>query len=74
MKPFLRQVAEQILRDHPGHTAEVMVVFNNHRSELFLRQRFKELSTETGQTFFLPQTMVIDDLVRQMGGLEIVQP
>ena len=74
MQTFLRQVAEQILRENLGRTEQVLVVFNNHRSELFLRQRFKEISAETGSTFFLPQTMVIDDLVRQMGGLEIVQP
>ena len=74
MKPFLRQVAEQILRENPGNTGQVLVVFNNHRSELFLRQRFKDISAETGETFFLPRTMVIDDLVRQMSGLEIVQP
>lgn len=74
MKPFLRQVAEQILHENPGRTEQVLVVFNNHRSELFLRQHFKAISAETGETFFMPQTMVIDDLVRQMSGLEIVQP
>ena len=74
MKPFLRQVAEQILRENPEHTEQVLVVFNNHRSELFLKHHFKQISTETGQTFFLPQTMVIDDLVQQMSGLEVVPP
>ena len=74
MKPFLRQVAEQILRENPGRTEQVLVVFNNHRSELFLRHHFKAISAENREVFFLPQTMVIDDLVRQMGGLEIVPP
>ena len=72
MVPFLKQVAEQILRENPGTTDRVLVVFNNHRPELFLREHFKELSSKQGGAFFLPQTMVIDDLVAQMGGLEVV--
>jgi len=73
MQTFLRQVAEQILRENPGQTGRVLAVFNNHRSELFLREQFKRISEEEGTTFFLPQTMVIDDLVARIGGLEVVQ-
>ncbi len=73
MQTFLRQVAEQILRENSGQTGRVMVVFNNHRSELFLREQFKRISAENGTAFFLPQTMVIDDLVARIGGLEVIQ-
>ena len=72
MTPFLYQVARQILAENPGRTEQVLVVFNNHRSELFLRQQFKKISAEDGSTFFLPRTMVIDDLVAQLSGLEVV--
>lgn len=72
MVPFLYQVARQILAANPGSTERVLVVFNNHRSELFLRQQFKKISAEEGSTFFLPQTMVIDDLVATLGGMEVV--
>ena len=72
MDSFLRQVAERILREHPRDTDRVLVVFNNHRSELFLRRAFEHLSAEHGTTFFLPRITVIDDLVAQLGGLKVI--
>lgn len=69
MKAFLRDIAEQILREHPNDTDRVTVVFNNRRSGLFLRKHFAQLDKES---FFLPKITVIDDLVAQLGGLEIV--
>lgn len=72
MDSFLHKVASQILREHPRDTDRVLVVFNNHRSELFLRRAFEQLSATEGTTFFLPQITVIDDLVAQLGGLKIV--
>lgn len=72
MDTFLRQVASRILREHPRDTDRVLVVFNNHRSELFLRRAFERLSAESGSSFFLPHVTVIDDLVAQLGGLKIV--
>ena len=74
MTPFLLQVARRILADNPGSTEQVLVVFNNHRSELFLRQQFRKISAAEGSAFFLPQTMVIDDLVAQLGDTEVVPP
>ena len=72
MDTFLRQVAARILREHLRNTDRVLVVFNNHRSELFLRRAFEQISDENGTTFFLPQITVIDDLVSQLGGLKII--
>ena len=72
MDSFLHKVASQILREHPRDTDRVLVVFNNHRSELFLRRAFEQISAAEGTTFFLPQITVIDDLVAQLGGLKIV--
>ena len=72
MDTYLRQVASRILREHPRNTDRVLVVFNNHRPELFLCRAFEQLSAENGSTFFLPQITVIDDLVAQLGGLRII--
>ena len=72
MDSFLHKVASQILREHPRDTDRVLVVFNNHRSELFLRRAFEQISAAEGTTFFLPQITVIDDLVAQLGGMKIV--
>lgn len=72
METFLKQTARQILAEHPMDTDKVLVVFNNHRSELFLRKAFEQLSADEGRTFFLPQMTVIDDFVAQLGGAKIV--
>ncbi len=72
METFLKQTARQILAEHPKDTDRVLVVFNNHRSELFMRRAFESLSVEVGRPFFLPQMTVIDDLVADLGGMKIV--
>ena len=73
METFLKQTARQILAAHPADTDRVLVVFNNHRSELFMRRAFERISAEEGRTFFLPQMTVIDDLVADLGSMKIVQ-
>lgn len=73
MDTFLRQIAQRILDEQSSVADRTLVVFNNHRSELFLKRAFEQLSAESGRTFFLPQTTVIDDLVARLGGLKIVQ-
>ena len=74
MEPFLLKVARQIIAENPNSMEQVLVVFNNHRPELFLRQQFKKISAQEGRTFFLPKMTVIDDLVASLSGLEVVQP
>lgn len=71
METFLKQTARQILAANPKDTDQVLVVFNNHRSELFMRRAFESISEEEGSAFFLPQMTVIDDLVAQLGGMKI---
>lgn len=73
METFLKQTARQILAEHPKDSDKVLVVFNNHRSELFMRRAFEQISADEGRTFFLPQMTVIDDFVVQLGGAKIVQ-
>ena len=68
MDSFLRQVARRIADAHPKDTDRVLVVMNNRRSVRFFQRQFNGL----GRPMFLPRTMVIDDLVAELGGLEIV--
>ncbi|MBQ9417033.1 MAG: PD-(D/E)XK nuclease family protein [Bacteroidales bacterium] len=72
METFLQQVAQRILDEHPTDADTTLVVFNNHRSERFLQRAFETLSRSNGTTFFLPRTTVIDDLVGQLSGLQII--
>lgn len=72
MDSFLTTIARRILAENPTDTDRALVVFNNHRSELFMRRAFEQLSAENGSTFFLPQMTTIDELVSDLGGLRIV--
>lgn len=74
MDTFLKEAARRIIGDAaPSRDlSRTLVVFNNHRSELFLRRAFASLSAESGEGWFMPQTMVVDDLVADLGGLKIV--
>lgn len=68
MDTFLKQIAHRIVTEHPQDTDQVLVVFNNNRSKRFFIKQFDTL----GQASFLPQIMTIDELISQLGGLEIV--
>lgn len=69
MDTFLKQIAHRIVEEHPQDTDQVLVVFNNNRSKRFFTKQFDTL----GQATFLPQIVTIDELISQLGGLEIVQ-
>ncbi|KWW29657.1 MAG: hypothetical protein AUK63_1257 [bacterium P3] len=49
--------------------SNICVVFNNRRSGLFLRNCLRELGP---RSFFLPETIGMDDIVRKICGLEII--
>ena len=68
MDSFLKQIALRIVNEHPKDTDHVLVVFNNNRSKRFFTKQFDTI----GQATFLPQIMTIDELISQLGGLEIV--
>ena len=68
MDTFLKQIALRIVGEHPKDTDQVLVVFNNNRSKRFFIKQFDTL----GQATFLPQIVTIDELISQLGGLEIV--
>ena len=68
MDSFLKQIAQRIVSEHPKDTDQVLVVFNNNRSKRFFTKQFDTL----GQASFLPHIMTIDEMISQLGGLEIV--
>lgn len=69
MNTFLTEIARRLRDEHPHDLDRVTVVFNNRRSGLFLRRQFARLGDAP---FFLPRILGIDELVAQLGGLEIV--
>lgn len=69
METFLSEVAQQLRREHPNDLDQVIVVFNNRRSGLFLNRQFAQMDEKA---FFLPRVIGIDQLVSDLGGLEIV--
>lgn len=69
METFLAEVAQKLRAEHPKDLDKVTVVFNNRRSGLFLRRQFANME---GQPFFLPEIIGLDDLVADLGCLEIV--
>ena len=69
MDTFLADVARNLRQRHPHDLDRVTVVFNNRRPGLFLRRQFARLDDGP---FFLPRIVGFDDLVADLGGLEIV--
>lgn len=69
METFLTEVARRLVAEHPHDLDQVTVVFNNQRSGLFLRRQFASME---GKPFFLPRIIGIDDLIADLGKLEIV--
>lgn len=69
MDSFLHEVAERLHKTHGNNLSQVCVVFNNRRSGLFLRKHLAQIGPES---FFLPKTMGMDDIVHEICGLEII--
>jgi len=69
METFLAEVARTLISEHPNDLDQVTVVFNNRRSGLFLRRQFAAMGDSP---FFLPRIIGIDDLISELGNLEIV--
>lgn len=69
MKTFLQTVAEIIRQRHPENLDQVTLVLNNRRPIRFLK---KELIRLYGDKFFLPQIIVIDDLISSLSNLNII--
>lgn len=68
MNTFLKDVALQLIANHPNDLDKTLVVFNNRRPSLFLRREFKQLSDKA---IFLPQMIGMDDLIAMLSQLAI---
>lgn len=68
MDSFLHQIAQHLWNRHHGHMDEVLVVFNNRRAGRFLTE---ELIGMDSRPFFLPRIIGIDDLINELGMLQI---
>ncbi len=68
MDTFLQQIATRIVKEHPKDADRLLVVFNNRRSLRFFQRQFVGI----GHAMFLPRCLAIDDLIAQLGELEIV--
>ena len=69
METFLAEIAQRLRNEHPEDLDRVTVIFNNRRSGLFLRRQFASMED---QPFFLPRIIGIDELITELGGLNIV--
>lgn len=58
------------MQDNPGDLSRTLVVFNNRRPCLFLKQELKRLIKK--KAYFLPRMMSMDDLVASLGNLNIL--
>lgn len=68
MDTFLGRVAHTIASRYPHDTDGVLVVFNNNRSKRQFLRQFEGM----GQAMFLPKVATIDEVVSDLGKLEIV--
>ena len=69
MKTFLNEIASKILEKHANELEKITIVFNNRRSGIFLK---KEISNQLTHTSFLPNIIGIDELVSNLGDLQII--
>lgn len=69
MEPFLKETLQTIVSEHPEGLGDITLVFNNRRPALFVKHYLQDL---LGDTFFLPKTVVFDDLVSDLGDTELV--
>jgi CRISPR/Cas system-associated exonuclease Cas4 (RecB family) len=67
MKPFLKELAEKIHKQHPK-LDEVMIVFPNRRASLFFRKYLGELLTKPA---FSPRLVTIEDFILGYSNLKV---
>ena len=69
MEAFLKESLRTIVTKHPNDLSEITLVFNNRRPALFVKHYLREI---LDGTYFLPRTIVFDDLVSELGDTELV--
>lgn len=69
MQSFLHTVAEIIHKRHSDNLEQVTIILNNRRPIRFLKN---ELAKLYGDSFFLPQIIIVDDLISNLSNLKII--
>jgi CRISPR/Cas system-associated exonuclease Cas4 (RecB family) len=67
MKPFLKQLAEEITSRHPKMD-DVTVIFPNRRAALYFRKYLSELLTKPS---FAPSLLTIEDFIAKLSPLKV---
>ena len=68
-KSFLSSIAENLISEFGSDMSKVHVVFPNRRAGRFLKKELMELAEET---ILAPQVRSVEDFVRDMCGLDII--
>jgi hypothetical protein len=69
--PFLKTLAEELIRVHGDQISELCIVFPNRRSGLFFR---KYLSVAAGKTIWSPQIYTINEFMQHLSPLQPADP
>ena len=67
MKPFLKELAEEIFEKHGGQLDDLTIVFPNRRAGLFFR---KYLAESIAQPVWSPNILSLEDFVRNLTTLQ----
>jgi len=68
MKPFLKKVLEEIIKNHPDDLGEVCIVLPGKRPSVYLKKYFGELLEGT---YWLPDMLSISDFVGVLTSQEV---
>ena len=69
----MKESLRRIMAEHPEGLGDVTLVFNNRRPAMFAKQYMRDLMRDlSADSFFMPNTMVFDDLVEELGNVEIL--
>ncbi|MFI5150248.1 MAG: PD-(D/E)XK nuclease family protein [Bacteroidia bacterium] len=69
MQPFLKNLAQEIWKNHQPDPGGVCVVLPNRRGALFLKEYLSELA---GKTIFSPEIYSTEDFISKLSGLQII--
>ena len=69
MKPFLRQVVEEIKKNHAEQVGDICLILPNRRAKIFLKQHFHEVYEKT---MWLPEMYSIEEFIEQLSNLKTI--
>ncbi|MBL4624343.1 MAG: PD-(D/E)XK nuclease family protein [Flavobacteriales bacterium] len=69
MTPFLRQVVDEIKKNHSENIGNICLVLPSRRSKIFLKNHFHEAYKKT---MWLPEMYSIEEFIHQLSGYSII--